>query len=132
MAAIDVDDSGHVKRPIRASFATATRRVIGPPNGLTLTGADRTRKEYRTRDNRGAVGVRWSVELGVAATISTCLPRDSPTGKSGSISCSQPWILQSFPSTLFWPPRGTEDHRLRGTDASCEWSFAGCDSGACG
>jgi len=30
-----------------------------PPNGLTLTSADRSRKEYRTRDNRGAVGVRW-------------------------------------------------------------------------
>ena len=33
-------------------------------NGLTLTGADRTRREYRTRDNRGAVGVRCTAELG--------------------------------------------------------------------
>jgi hypothetical protein len=32
-------------------------------NGLTLTGAGRTRKEYRTRDNGAAVGVRCSVEL---------------------------------------------------------------------
>src|SRR6266550_3302407 len=33
-------------------------------DGLTLTGADRTRKEYRTRDTGDAVGVRCSVEFG--------------------------------------------------------------------
>jgi hypothetical protein len=40
--------------------------VVSPPNGLTLTGANRTLK-YSARKNDGAVGVRCSAKLDAGA-----------------------------------------------------------------
>ncbi len=40
------------------ALARVDGNVVRPSHGLTLTGADRTRKEYRTRDTGGAVGAR--------------------------------------------------------------------------
>jgi hypothetical protein len=52
-----------VPRAIQTATASHVRVLRMTPNGLTLTGAGRTRKEYRTWDHDAAVGVRCSVEL---------------------------------------------------------------------